>query len=184
MQAPAGSSATFDLGVPARGNYDVAMWWPAAVPARSGWATAMSVTLNTGAVTTAAVSVTVDLTKQGGDVITPLYNSQCLVTHRLFRSMRRVRLCRCGTRLPSLWSSCQAALRSQSAARRAAAVALLMQSCLRARRATTTDLQSVGVEWRWHLWMPSFSHGRTRRPTAAAALLAMACRGELRVRSE
>ena len=62
--APAGSSATFDLQIPGQGNYDLSMWWPAAVPARAGWASAMEVTVKSGVPVT---PVTVDLRTQGGD---------------------------------------------------------------------------------------------------------------------
>lgn len=60
--APAGSSARFDLRVPSPGAYDVALWWPAAVPARSGWARAMRASITPG-----ATAVTLDLSAQGGD---------------------------------------------------------------------------------------------------------------------
>ena len=83
--APAGSSATFDLQIPATGKYTLKMWWPAAVPARAGWATAMAVTVasggaaastgNSGGTTdssagngTVVASMTVDLANEGGDV--------------------------------------------------------------------------------------------------------------------
>ena len=81
--APAGSSATFDLQIPATGKYSLKMWWPAAVPARAGWATAMAVTVASGSMgatanissssrssstSTAVASMTVDLTKEGGDM--------------------------------------------------------------------------------------------------------------------
>jgi hypothetical protein len=61
-RAPGGSSASFDLGVPAAGAYNVSLWWPAAVPARAGWATAMRLALAPG-----GAAATVDLTRQGGD---------------------------------------------------------------------------------------------------------------------
>ena len=56
------------------------MWWPAAVPARSGWASAMSVTVFSGvpreiADTAGTVSLTVDLTQEGGDVWFPIARS-------------------------------------------------------------------------------------------------------------
>ena len=67
--AAAGTSASFDLQIPVAGKYDLKMWWPAAVPARSGWASAMSVAVATGNTGGDAIApVTVDLTKQGGDV--------------------------------------------------------------------------------------------------------------------
>jgi len=65
--AAAGSSAIFALGAPAEGVYNVSLWWPAAVPARAGWAQAMRVTLSPG-----GPSTTVDLTTQGGDVFFPV----------------------------------------------------------------------------------------------------------------
>lgn len=61
-EAAGGSSASFDLKVPMAGTFNVSMWWPAAVPARTSWATAMRLTINPG-----GVSVSVDLTTQGGD---------------------------------------------------------------------------------------------------------------------
>ena len=61
--ALANSSASFDLLVHAAGAYNVSLWWPAAVPARASWASAMRVTISPG-----AVQVTLDLTRQGGDV--------------------------------------------------------------------------------------------------------------------
>jgi hypothetical protein len=61
--APAGSSATFNLSVTEAGMYNVSMWWPAAVPARSTWSTSMSVSI----ASPSAVQATVDLTTQGGD---------------------------------------------------------------------------------------------------------------------
>ena len=61
--APAGSSAAFNLSIPVSGVYNVSMWWPAAVPARSAWAQAMRVSISPG-----GVSTTVDLSSQGGDL--------------------------------------------------------------------------------------------------------------------
>jgi hypothetical protein len=61
--APAGSSASFDLRVPSAGAYNVSLWWPAAVPARSAWAQAMSVTVSPG-----GAKATVDLSSEGGDL--------------------------------------------------------------------------------------------------------------------
>ncbi len=61
-RAAGGSTAAFDLGVPAAGAYNVSMWWPAAVPARAGWATAMRLSLAPD-----GAAATVDLTRQGGD---------------------------------------------------------------------------------------------------------------------
>ena len=72
--AVAGSSATFDLQIPAAGKYDLKMWWPAVVPARSGWSSAMSVTVGTG-IDELVASVKVDLTKDGGDVWYPIAKS-------------------------------------------------------------------------------------------------------------
>jgi hypothetical protein len=69
--ASSSSSATFALGIPASGAYNVALWWPAAVPARTGWAQAMEVTVATEG-GGAPVSVTVDLTTQGGDLFFPV----------------------------------------------------------------------------------------------------------------
>lgn len=65
--ALAGSSASFDLAVPVSGSYNVSLWFPAAVPARSTWATAMHVSISPG-----AFSATVDLSSQGGDVFLPI----------------------------------------------------------------------------------------------------------------
>jgi hypothetical protein len=69
--APGGSSAAFSLGVPAGepegATYDVSVWWPAAVPARAGWAQAMVVTISPG-----GPQVTVNLTSQGGDAFFPV----------------------------------------------------------------------------------------------------------------
>lgn len=58
--------------IPVEGKYDISMWWPAAVPARQGWAKAMSVTIAAGdtdptPTTSSATSVTVDLRTDGGD---------------------------------------------------------------------------------------------------------------------
>lgn len=59
--------------IPVEGQYDISMWWPAAVPARQGWAKAMSITVTAGETdpTTSsaapATSVTVDLRTDGGD---------------------------------------------------------------------------------------------------------------------
>ena len=61
--AAAGGSARFDLGVPAAGAYDVSLWWPAAVPARAGWAQAMTATIIPG-----GAAVALNLTRDGGDV--------------------------------------------------------------------------------------------------------------------
>jgi hypothetical protein len=61
--ALANSSASFDLRVRTAGAYNVSLWWPAAVPARASWASAMRVTISPG-----AVQATLDLTRQGGDV--------------------------------------------------------------------------------------------------------------------
>ena len=55
-------AAIFDLGVPAAGVYNVSVWWPAAVPARAGWARAMRATVLPG-----GAPLTVDLSAQGGD---------------------------------------------------------------------------------------------------------------------
>jgi hypothetical protein len=60
-RAPGGSSARFDLAVPA-GAYNVSLWWPAAVPARAAWATAARLALSPG-----GTNATVDLSRQGGD---------------------------------------------------------------------------------------------------------------------
>jgi hypothetical protein len=63
--APAGGGdavAVFDLGAPAAGVYNVSVWWPAAVPARAGWARAMTLTVSPG-----GAARTVDLSVQGGD---------------------------------------------------------------------------------------------------------------------
>jgi hypothetical protein len=62
-QAPAGSSAVFDLHAPVAGLYNVSMWWPAAVPARAAWAQAMLVTISPG-----SRQLAVNLSAQGGDV--------------------------------------------------------------------------------------------------------------------
>ena len=65
--ALAGSSASFDLRVPVAGLYNVSMWWPAAVPARASWASAMRVSISPG-----GLQATLDLTRQGGDVFFPV----------------------------------------------------------------------------------------------------------------
>lgn len=77
--AAAGSSASFDLQIPSAGKYDLKMWWPAAVPERSGWSSAMTVTVSTGSTAVIIAPVTLDLTKQGGDVWFPIVKSAQLV---------------------------------------------------------------------------------------------------------
>jgi hypothetical protein len=67
-QAPAGGSAIFTLNIPVSGVYNLSMWWPAAVPARSSWSQALKVTVNPGSITT-----TVNLSTQGGDMFFPLF---------------------------------------------------------------------------------------------------------------
>ncbi len=68
-QAPGGSgAATFDLGVPAAGTYNVSMWFPAAVPDRAAWATAMIVKI-----TPNGLIASVNLTREGGDMWLPLF---------------------------------------------------------------------------------------------------------------
>lgn len=62
-QAPAGSSASFALGAPEAGVYNVSLWWPAAVPARNAWSQSMRVSITPG-----SASTTIDLTTQGGDM--------------------------------------------------------------------------------------------------------------------
>ena len=69
--APGGSSSSFDLGVTAAGLYNVSLWWPAAVPARAGWARAMAATVG-------GARATLDLTAQGGDVFFPVAGSVAL----------------------------------------------------------------------------------------------------------
>ena len=67
-----GGVATFALQVPVAGVYDLSMWWPAAVPARAGWAEAMNISLASGA------AVTVNLRTQGGDAFLPLFKAVAL----------------------------------------------------------------------------------------------------------
>jgi hypothetical protein len=66
-----GGSARFDLEVADAGTYDVAVWWPADLSARAGWASAMSVTIASSEAESIAgiyaAAVTVDLRTQGGD---------------------------------------------------------------------------------------------------------------------
>jgi len=62
--AVGGSSASFDLNPQTPGLYNLSLWWPAAVPTRTSWATAMSLTINPGGLQ----QTTVDLTTQGGDI--------------------------------------------------------------------------------------------------------------------
>ena len=73
-EAPAGSSASFALNVPAAGIYNVSMWWPAAVPARAAWSTAMRITISPGNVQT-----TVDLSVEGGDEFFPVASAVQLI---------------------------------------------------------------------------------------------------------
>ena len=65
--APAGATATFALSVPETGIYNLSLWWPQAVPARAGWATAMRVTISPG-----GSGTTLDLTSQGGNSFYPI----------------------------------------------------------------------------------------------------------------
>ena len=62
QRSPSPASAAFDLLIPAAGLYNISMWWPAAVPARAGWARALRVSISGG------IETTVDLTSQGGDL--------------------------------------------------------------------------------------------------------------------
>jgi hypothetical protein len=68
-RAAAGSSATFDLLVPVAGLYNVSLWWPAAVPARAAWSSAMLISILPPGT---APPVTVDLSKDGGDLFFPV----------------------------------------------------------------------------------------------------------------
>ena len=67
------AAATFALGVSEPGMYNVSMWWADAVPARSTWSTAMTVTLSSSNwqqtnATRAVAQHVVNLATEGGDV--------------------------------------------------------------------------------------------------------------------
>ena len=74
--AAGGAAATFELGVPEPGVYNVSLWWADAVPARSSWSTGMTVAIVGGGSDSrqqsraehAAAVRTINLTTEGGDV--------------------------------------------------------------------------------------------------------------------